>query len=649
MFTREYLLATIQADGAFACQPGQGLSVPDAATTDWMDPLSVQVGKGMAQALGFTGLAWIPLAAQMQFENGGDVKGNNPYNVTDKAGHTAGVPTYADRGQTGWWDDGANHWFAVFDTLAHGAAVSADFYLSGLNDQGDYRGYAAVVRAGRAGDPLATARAIEASLWSEDHYGGNHILPPTSELFQPDQPERDGKIVHNSVGVQVASIGGCWRFGEGSAAPWTPPAPVEGQQPISGPAVAMNFCITSIATAPGGCGTATLTAGGRTATFPVLGFWDGGVGEPGETYAGLNPEAARALDLSGQGPWQVSIELNKPAEAIWPPEVYGYATPLEAVQALAAELRGLAKVTTPAVPNLGQLAPAWRSHSACSIDLTQPAVQVPDPYTAGVSYAINPWCPYLDDVIRYTNVFLGGASGGQIATLFGVQSVSRFGYIWPIVGTRITSGFEPRNGNTNLTITFAGQTAGVHNGLDLSPGCQGQVVADKAGWLYTRQVENIAVVGGHTITYPGTAVSIVHADGLTSQYAHVGGQTLDPVLAAALATSTTTKNGYRAVYVQQGTRIASLDGIACHLHYGIQARSIALPYTYAFGGDPHARYQSGQLGETYLDIDALRVLPWDPTVLKPEVTGKLLPSWYYTVYGPTGLPPAFVPAEVGLP
>ena len=536
-FPREYLLATLKADGAFGCLPGQGASVTDSSVLDWLDPVSVTIGKGMSAGMDGTGLAWIPLAVQSQWENGGDVRGNNPGNMADDSGHARGSFTY--KGQIGWWYGGnavEHHWFAVFDTLTNGSVAAAHLYLRGLDDPGDWRGYGAVVKAVRAGDVLAAAIAIEASLWSSNHYGGNHIVPNTGHLYHPDSPEKNGKIVRSSGGVSSATIGGCWRFGTGRAAPWTPPAGTS----VPRSSIAMNFCLATMAAAPGGCGTATITAGGRTQTLPVSGFWDGDIGEPGETIAGLTPDAASSLGLSGAGPWDVSITLIKPTEATWPPEVYGYATPLEAVRALAHELSTLAGVTAPAVPNLGQLAPAWRTHSACVIDRTQPTVSVPDPFKAGVTYQVGPWCTYLADVIRYANIFVGGASGGNITTLFGVQPVSRFGYTWPILNTYITSGFEPRTFATSVNVSYSGHFTGIHDGIDLSPpGCSGQVVVDKAGWLYTQVQHATVVSGGRTIHYDTTVVFIEHNDGLTSSYGHVLGNKLDPAIAALMADSTT--------------------------------------------------------------------------------------------------------------
>ncbi len=172
-----------------------GLGLPNETATGGDDPAtdasaisaaSQSVGIAMSTALGGTGQAWIAFASQAQREGGGVFVGHNPFNLTDDGARTIltpGMPTpesitcsgpkgLVAFGQTDWWIGGAAgeyHCFATFSSDAGGGAAAAQNYLS--NPLATTYGYGTVVTAARSGNLDATARAIECSAWSSDHYG----------------------------------------------------------------------------------------------------------------------------------------------------------------------------------------------------------------------------------------------------------------------------------------------------------------------------------------------------------------------------------------------------------------------------------------------------------------------------------------------
>jgi len=171
----------------------------DLAITDtWLKPNTILVGKAMAAELGFTGNTWVPLAVQVMLETGGNINFNNPTGLTGDGG------ALVWDGQTGWTarlcpinnftKQPECHYFAVFATLDDGARASAQNYAGGSTRHG----YDDVLAAGRAGDWLALARAIEASSWNTDHYSANPILASTGQIFDPTSPQHDGNVVKYS-------------------------------------------------------------------------------------------------------------------------------------------------------------------------------------------------------------------------------------------------------------------------------------------------------------------------------------------------------------------------------------------------------------------------------------------------------------------
>jgi hypothetical protein len=622
-----YLLATLKADGAFGCQAGVGSATPSDAVYDFLSNSATRVGRAMADELDFAGETWLALAVQVQWETGGQIRGNNPLNLTDDGGYAQGVLTWAAYGQIGWYEGGSateRHHFAAFATLDGGARANAANYRNQA-ERGLY-GYDRVLAAGRAGDLLGVARAIEASSWSSDHYGSD----PSAD------PPKDGKIVRSIFGILASAIGGCYRFGPGLAVEYIPQKAAP-----SDLVIAMNFCIPTMTD----CGTATITAGDRSVTARVIEFWPTDLGTPNERIAGLSPGVVDALGLDrANTPWAVSIQLHPPVGGTLP-TVVTEPDPLTAVRKLATELRTAAGLADGVEATMGDLIEPWRLHSSCTPDPVQTTNVVVDPYDPTTTYTVSPWCDYLARVTTAATIY-AATSGGSVTTIFGVQPVSQYGFIWPIVGARLTSGFEPRSFRTMLRIRLSpsGPTYDVHDGLDLSPpGCDGEVVATKAGWLYQVQGTAFIVRNGVDMTLPTTIVYIDHQDGTRSIYGHVEG-TLDPALAAEMATTTTTRNGHRTIWVEAGTRITSIDQIACHLHFGIEIPQISLPATDTFANSPAVYTNNG--GDNVLRIDPLRVLPQVPSMLRPRSNGQILTPWYISTYG--GFPPPSVPAIVGI-
>jgi F0F1-type ATP synthase membrane subunit c/vacuolar-type H+-ATPase subunit K len=140
----------------------------------WVVARAREAADALAARLGISTppLAWIAFAAQISNEtNNGDpstigVHNANPFNLTTAHG-TLHLPGEIGAGEPGGSADEWHTDFARFADPATGARAAGEWYSA----EGDPAGYyAGVRRAFIGGDPVAIARAIEASPFATGHY-----------------------------------------------------------------------------------------------------------------------------------------------------------------------------------------------------------------------------------------------------------------------------------------------------------------------------------------------------------------------------------------------------------------------------------------------------------------------------------------------
>lgn len=103
----------------------------------------------------------LAIDAWCRVESGGRILGNNPWNIHSWGGLI---------GQTGYRYAGSGDKnVATFDTLEHGVKACAGRLLNPL--YGIIYGYARVVAAARASDPVGFCNALARSSWSASRYG----------------------------------------------------------------------------------------------------------------------------------------------------------------------------------------------------------------------------------------------------------------------------------------------------------------------------------------------------------------------------------------------------------------------------------------------------------------------------------------------
>lgn len=449
------LAGTLDADGVFSCaaQAGTttnfaGILVGDAAPD----------GKAMAAALGFSGLAWVPLAAQVQKENSGKVYANNPMNLRDTIGHKAwvkaGKPAKAAKyfnykGQIGWhtpptggYDD-----FVSFDNIASGAAANVANYARGTVAYG----YDKVLAAGRAGNAVGLAYAIEASKWSEDHYGADLST----------NPHGPGFIVNTTQKViSGGGFAGCWRFGAGSLGYWASPS-FEGVT-YSAPAAVANWCTSALLHADGSpadgkssnCGSLAVTnvASGTTVSVPVVGPCDCAIGATAasggtEQMAELNSAAWSAV-FGGlpHGIQAGKVALIPPTNAVGWPNAFLVASgsahtpisPSNVATSTATTLLADGKVAASAVPTMLDMYHAWATWSACSLLAAQ--VAVPDYGNPAKSDGQAPTCGYINSASAATFVYSGSVAISGYQPPFVTERDARFTHKGGWSDCQITSG-----------------------------------------------------------------------------------------------------------------------------------------------------------------------------------------------------------------
>ena len=148
----------------------------------WSEAAGREIAAHLARLLGVPASprAWLAFAVQARRECAdGDAfrspgaRFHNPLNLTTARGTIVWPEqsgTYGGGSADEWHDD-----FAAFPSLALGARACAQNYMAGS--------YAGVRRAVVQGDdPVALARAIEASPWSSDHYGDTLHAEVAAEL-----------------------------------------------------------------------------------------------------------------------------------------------------------------------------------------------------------------------------------------------------------------------------------------------------------------------------------------------------------------------------------------------------------------------------------------------------------------------------------
>ena len=427
----------------------------------------------------------------------------------------------------------------------------------------------------------------------------------------------------------VSGLIGCYRWGSGEATLYMPERSTDPERY----AIAMNFC----APGAGDCGSAVVRVGNRAVLVRVTDFYDGGIGDSDARIAGLRPAVRDALGLGGDGPFDVTIELL--GRTILESGAYGplgdrdpatlgvdltragdrvleSGPPPVAVATLLRELRtSLAAqgLTSADVPNLGHYAVFLAARGRCS---TTGPVTVADPFRpAGAdglpATAQVASCDYVTTALAAIEDFLGGRAGAVSSAQYGLQAVSQFGYINPIVGARISSGFLPRSFATTLRITANGRTYSVHDGIDFTIGnfADNLVVAVADGLAYWSPGREGYCSGGSCTYRPTMILRVKGSDGAVWTYGHVIAEYFaDPAIAAAYDVSPLRVNGHRAVQVHQGDTLAQIAAGPNHLHLEacFPARILNTPYRYPFLGDPNALYVSP--GEN-LCIDPLTLLP----------------------------------------
>jgi hypothetical protein len=444
-------------------------------------------------------------------------------------------------------------------------------------------------------------------------------------------------IALSMADAPVSGLVGCYRWGSGEATLYDP---AKSSSPERF-AIAMNLC------APNGpdCGSAVVRVGNRAVVVAVVDFYDGGIGERDDQLAALRPAVRDALGLGGEGPFTVSIDLlgrRLPSEELGPigdrdPAALGIdiaragdrvlesGTPPEAVRAIVAEIRASLQgqgLSASDVPNLDQYGRFLAARGRCSTDESS-LVEVNDPFRPATEAGLPAVakvadCPYVQAAIDALADFTASGAGAINSSQYGLQTVSQFGFINPVVGGRITSGFLPRDFAARLRITANNRTYNVHGGVD---------------FVITNFSDNLVVAISDGLAYwlPGTETYCVNScaelksrdtmllfvkgsDGVTWLYGHVIPEFFpDASIAAAYDVSTLTVGGRRAVAVKQGDTLAQIAAGPNHLHLEAQfpARTLNTPYRYPFLNDPNATYS--------LPGGSFRV---DPLTLLPQVIAE---------------------------
>lgn len=204
--------------------------------SDWVVARAHEAADALALRLGIPTppLAWLAFAAQISNETAnGDpstigVHNSNPFNLTTGHG-TITLPGEIGAGQPGgdaaeWHTD-----FAAFADPSTGAQAAGYWY----SPQGDPAGYYAGVRSAFiGGDPVAIAKAIEASPFATGHYSYSLAPAVQQELGMAQKvdaaPVTTSSPIASAPAAAAASISGAaTRAISGAAA--APIAAIKGQ------------------------------------------------------------------------------------------------------------------------------------------------------------------------------------------------------------------------------------------------------------------------------------------------------------------------------------------------------------------------------------------------------------------------------------
>ena len=553
------------------------------------------------------------------------------------------------------------------------ALTATDATLYGVVDRGNVA--ESVAGAARKAGALLEGYGLKAAIGvyhagaaaMADAGGDPDRLPKADRIFVNAVTARYSKLIAASplalsmADAPVSGLVGCYRWGGGVAELYDPAKSSSDERF----AIAMNFCAPN----SGDCGSAVVRVGGRAVVVRVVDFYDGAIGERDDHPAAIRPAVRDALGLGGDGPFAVSIDLlgrSVSSGDLGPlgdrdPALLGTdlsragdrvlesGTPPEAVDLLVAELRASLKaqgLSTSDVPNLEQYGVFLAARGRCSIDESS-TVEVNDPFRpAGESglpaVAKVADCAYVQKAIDALIDFTASGAGAINSSQYGLQTVSSFGFINPIVGGRITSGFLPRDFAAKLQITANGRTYAVHGGVDfvISNFSDNLVVAVADGLAYWLPgTETYCVNSCETLKSRDTMLLYVRGDdGVTWLYGHVVPEYFpDSSIAAAYDASTLTVGGRRAVSVRQGDTLAQIAAGPNHLHLEAQfpARKLSTPYRYPFLNDPNATYY---LPGFSMKVDVLTLLP---QVLAEYAGGKASSLGEYYVTRPYATAPNF--------
>ena len=470
----------------------------------------------------------------------------------------------------------------------------------------------------------------------------------------------------------VSGLVGCYRWGSGLAERYDPAI---SDDPAEF-AIAMNLCRPER-----DCGNAVVRANGKAVLVRVADFYDGGIGESDAQIAALRPAVIEALALTGEGPYTVEIELvgrsaltvdlgplgEREAATIGvdlfraADRVLESGDPASAVRTIVFALRDSLSAQglgANDVPDLGHYGRFLAARGACvgvSATFTEPDL-FRGPDANGSRYLVElPDCPYVKTAVAAIRDFLATSSGSALTAEYGLQAVSSFGYINPIVGGWINSGFLPRfltvNGGyvDKLRITANGKTTPVHSGVDfqIDHFSANLVVAVADGMAYWEPgyetFVSSACPGG--CVRPISLLYVQGFDGTLWNYGHVIPDYFpDPALAAAYDASTAKVDGRRAVRVSQGQTLAQIASGPNHLHLAVYFPAKSLPYRYPFLGDENAVY-SYAAGSALFRIDPLSVLPQTLDEYANK-SARSLGEYYTKAYYPNYFPPVADPARL---
>jgi hypothetical protein len=185
----------------------------------WVTARAHEAADALAARLGIPTppLAWIAFAAQIANEtNNGDpstvgVHNANPFNLTTAHG-AIHLPGEIGAGEPGGDPDEWHTDFARFADPSTGAAAAGSWY----SPEGDPAGYyAGVRRAFIGGDPVAIARAIEASPFATGHY--SYSLAPAVARELGMAQEVDAAPIATSSAIASAPAAAAAAVSSGAA------------------------------------------------------------------------------------------------------------------------------------------------------------------------------------------------------------------------------------------------------------------------------------------------------------------------------------------------------------------------------------------------------------------------------------------------